>query len=220
MRQAIKRLLKFFIPAPLFSSEEYWETRYKNGGHSGAGSLNELAAFKAEVLNQAIRDYQIQQVIEFGCGDGNQLALLKIPSYIGLDVSKTALIKCINQFRVDKTKSFFLYNPSSFLDNHQVFLSDAAISIDVIFHLTEISIYEKYLYDLFSVATKVVIIYGPDLEYIPKTEHERYRKFTGFIETNFPEWQLVKMIKNRYPSRDLDDQEGSLSDFYFFTRKY
>jgi SAM-dependent methyltransferase len=212
-------LFKLFKKQRPFSSSEYWEIRYKKGGNSGAGSYNELAEFKAEILNSAIVEYGINQVVEFGCGDGNLLSLLRLPAYIGFDVSATVLKHCINKFNSDKTKSFFIYNAESFTDNQNIFKSDAAFSIDVIFHLVEITIYEKYLADLFSSAIKLVIIYGADLDYSPKTKHELYRKFTGYIEKKFPEWKLEKIIKNKYPSKVYEDQEGSLSDFYFFTRK-
>jgi hypothetical protein len=59
-----------------YSSAAYWEARYRAGGHSGAGSRGRLAAFKADFLNALIRDNAIASAIEFGCGDGGQLALL------------------------------------------------------------------------------------------------------------------------------------------------
>ncbi len=215
----IKLLSKIFKISKPFSSSEYWEKRYKSGGNSGAGSYNELAVFKSEVLNNALADYNINRITDFGCGDGHQLSLIKISSYIGLDVSQTAINQCTRLFHTDLTKSFFLYESGAFKDNHHLFRSDAAISIDVIFHLVELPVYEKYLSDLFSSALKLVIIYGADLDYQPTTAHELYRKFTGYIELNFPGWQLDKVIKNKYPSKNYDDSIGSLADFYFYTRK-
>ena len=46
-----------------------------------------LAAFKAEVPNDFVRARGIDSVIEFGCGDGAQLALAEYPAYVGIDVS-------------------------------------------------------------------------------------------------------------------------------------
>jgi hypothetical protein len=54
-------------------SAEYWKERYAAGGSSGAGSYNKLAEFKAEVINDFVVRNQVQTVIEYGCGDGNQL---------------------------------------------------------------------------------------------------------------------------------------------------
>src|SRR5690606_4241845 len=81
-------------PEEAFVSADYWEQRYARGGNSGAGSYGKLAEFKAEVLNAFVRERQIRSVIDFGCGDGAQLALAEYPSYVGLDVSPTALHIC------------------------------------------------------------------------------------------------------------------------------
>ena len=212
-------MFRLFKKSGSFASSEYWENRYKQGGNSGSGSYNKFAEFKSEVINNAIIEYNINRVIEFGCGDGNQLSLLRIPNYIGLDVSETILKHCIQKFSADHTKSFFIYNEKTFVDNHRLFQSDAAVSIDVIFHLVENNVFEKYLRDLFVSASRLVIIYGADLDHPQKTPHELYRKFTDYIDRNFPEWKLEKFIKNKYPAKDYDDEEGSLADFYFFTRK-
>ena len=76
-------------------SGTYWETRYSGGGNSGAGSYGQLAEFKAEVINDFVISKGISSIIEFGCGDGNQLLLARYPRYTGLDVSKVALARCI-----------------------------------------------------------------------------------------------------------------------------
>jgi hypothetical protein len=147
------------------------------------------------------------------------LSLLKVNTYIGLDVSATIVKHCISKFRTDDSKSFFIYDSESFADNLHIFRSDAAFSIDVIFHLVEYALFEKHLEDLFSSAINLVVIYGADLDYIPDTEHELYRKFTVYIENKFPEWKLKKMIKNPFPLKNYEDKNGSLSDFFFYTRK-
>jgi hypothetical protein len=69
---------------PLFfpGSGKYWDNRYKKCGNSGAGSYGKLAEFKADILNKFISKNNIQSVIEFGCGDGNQLLLANYQCYI------------------------------------------------------------------------------------------------------------------------------------------
>ena len=81
-----------------FSSAAYWEQRYRSGGHSGAGSYGRLAGFKATVLNRLVRDNGISTAMEFGCGDGNQLALLEVADYVGLDVAPAAIDACRARF--------------------------------------------------------------------------------------------------------------------------
>ncbi len=66
-----------------FSSKAYWSGHYSAGRRSGGGSYGKLAAFEAEVLNGFVRENAIGSVIEFGCGDGNQLGLSNYPAYLG-----------------------------------------------------------------------------------------------------------------------------------------
>ncbi|NQU04581.1 MAG: hypothetical protein HQ568_00700, partial [Calditrichaeota bacterium] len=73
--------LTFIAPRSFPGSEDYWKQRYKSGGNSGAGSYHKFAEFKADILNSFVRDKQIRTIIEYGCGDGNQLRLSEYPSY-------------------------------------------------------------------------------------------------------------------------------------------
>ena len=72
-------------------SAAYWNQRYVQGGDSGVGSYGRFAAFKARVLNQLFVEHGVHSVVEFGCGDGNQLASLVVDDYLGVDVSPEAM---------------------------------------------------------------------------------------------------------------------------------
>ena len=76
------------------STPEYWELRYKLKGNSGSGSYGRLADYKANCINGFVKNNEIKSVIEFGCGDGNQLTLAQYNSYIGLDISNKAIKIC------------------------------------------------------------------------------------------------------------------------------
>jgi len=56
-----------------FQSGSYWEDRYATGDDSGLGSYDELARYKAQIINEFVREKQVDSVVDFGCGDGNQL---------------------------------------------------------------------------------------------------------------------------------------------------
>ena len=77
----------------MFSSKEYWENRYKIGQTSGNGSYGFLAEYKSELINDFIKNNNIKSLVEYGCGDGNQLNMIKCEKIIGVDVSKTAVEK-------------------------------------------------------------------------------------------------------------------------------
>lgn len=200
-------------------SAAYWEERYKAEGNSGSGSYDHLAKFKAEVLNDFVAKHAVNTVLEFGCGDGNQLTLAKYPNYIGLDVSATAIQRCEKLFKGDKTKSFLLYNSMACVDNHGIFKADLTMSLDVLYHLVEKEVFEKYIIDLFNASSKYVIIYASDYDQKeePVHQHENRRGFTAFVTKTFPQFKLKEVIKNKYPKTE-NGLVGSLSDFFIYEK--
>lgn len=198
-------------------SRQYWDDWYARGGTSGPGSYGPLAAFKADVINRFIREHGVASVIELGCGDGNQISLGSYPSYIGLDVSRHVIERCISRFSLDKTKSFFVYDSCGWLDHHHLFEADLALSLDVIFHLVEDRIYETYMDVLFSSARRWVIIYSSDQEGVWRDPTFRHRKFTSWLEVHQPGWCLIEHIPNELPFRG-DVKTGSFADFYIYER--
>ncbi|MEP7025963.1 MAG: class I SAM-dependent methyltransferase, partial [Actinomycetota bacterium] len=172
-------------------SADFWEQTYARGGTSGDGSYGALADAKAEFLNGFARDQGIQSVIEFGCGDGHQLSLASYPMYTGLDVSRAAIGLCKRQFGKDRTKSFFLYDGTSFVDHAGLFRADLALSLDVIYHLVEDLVYVTYMRHLFAAARQYVIVYSSNTEIPGTAPHVRHRRFTSWVEVNCPGWDLV-----------------------------
>lgn len=217
MKNLIRRIISTLgLKKVLFRSSRYWEKRYRSGGNSGSGSYNRLAQFKAEILNRFCTEHDIQYVVEFGCGDGNQLSLARYESYIGLDVSITAIDNCRARFAADQTKQFFCLAGLDLAE--QNFRCDLALSLDVIFHLTEQTVYEIYLRNLFSVSTRYVIIYSSNVDRREAT-HVRHHRFTDFVERSFPQFELVEFIKNRFPFDPAQPDDTSFADFYIYERK-
>ena len=218
----LKRLIKRVFSLKdknTFHSAKYWEERYKSGGNSGEGSYDKYAIFKAEVINKFLVENNIKRVIEFGCGDGNQLSLINYSEYIGLDVSETIIKNCIERFKNDTNKSFFLYKSSVFSDKIGIFKCEVSLSLDVLYHLIEDDVYFQYLQHLFSTANKFVVIYSSNV-YVPQRSHEYHREFLKDVEALFQNtWELIEKIENKYPAKNIDDLSGSLANFYFFKKK-
>jgi SAM-dependent methyltransferase len=194
-------------------SMTFWERRYAEGLTSGDGSYGELGAAKAEFLNRFVREREIRSVIELGCGDGNQLSLAEYPSYVGLDVSRTAIKMCKQRFPHDQTKSFFLYDGSCFVDHHGLFTADSAFSLDVIYHLVEDPVFETYMRQLFQAAKRFIVVYStntaspehnPHVRYAP---HVRHRCFSEWVDDNQPQWRLVQTTRGPL-----------LADFFVYER--
>ncbi len=192
-------------------SGDYWIQRYNSGGNSGSGSYNQLAEFKAEIINDFMRNNDITTVIEYGCGDGNQLKFAEYPSYIGFDVSPKAIALCEDIFQNDKTKSFKL------MTDYNGETAQLTLSLDVIYHLIEDDIHDFYMKRLFDSSERFVIIYSSNYDEVQRF-HEKRRQFTKWVETNISHWNLILHIPNRFPYKN-SDVEGSLSDFYIYEKK-
>jgi SAM-dependent methyltransferase len=212
------RLFKPEAPALRFEhSSQYWEERYRQGGTSGEGSYGPFAEFKAEVLNDFVRENQVRSVVEFGCGDGNQMSLFQFPAYTGVDVSSTVIERLRQRFAGDATRRFFTTAEVDSIGTHEL-----SMSLDVIYHLVEDPIYDAYMRSLFGAASRFVAIYASNGEPAAGyngAPHVRHRRFTEWIEQNAPQWKLLRRIPNRYPYQRIGDEEkGSFADFYFFQK--
>jgi hypothetical protein len=200
-------------PEPVPDSATYWQKRYATGGNSGYGSYGRFALFKAGVLNTFVETHQVKSVIEFGCGDGNQLSLTKYPTYLGFDISSTAISRCKELFISDKQKSFRL------MSEYNAETADLALSLDVIYHLLEDNVFENYMQMLFNASNRYVIIYSSDFDDNRGKEgtHIRHRKFTKWVSDNLPNWDLVEHLPNLYPAR-RNYFEGSFAEFFVYEK--
>ncbi len=192
-------------------SARFWERNYARGDTSGSGSYGSAAEVKAAFLNSFVRDNGVQTVVEFGCGDGNQLSLAEYPCYVGLDVSGTAVKLCQERFAADPSKSFFLYHGAYFTDRGGVFAADLAISLDVIYHLTEDSVFESYMTHLFGSGRRFVLVYATNMVMSGTAPHVRHRHFSSWVEANCPGWTLVDI------TRGPNDGPGR-ADFFVYRR--
>jgi len=195
-------------------SSSYWEKRYQAGGSSGSGSFGHLARFKAQVVNEYVEKHGIESVIEFGCGDGAQLALARYPRYVGIDVAEGSIAACRQRFKEDPTKRFFLSGQIP----AELGLFDLVLSLDVIYHLVEDDIYEAYMRSLFAYAGRFVIIYSSNSANPSDAPHVRHRRFTQWIRDNQPRWKETGFLPNEYPFDPARADETSFADFYFFAQ--
>ena len=186
-------------------SAQYWEQNYARGRTSGSGSYDAPAETKAAFLNAFVCAREVRSAIEFGCGDGNQLSLADYPSYIGLDVSRSAIEMCKRRFADDPTKSFFLYDGACFSDRVGLFTADLAISLDVIYHLTEDAVFDVYMTHLFAAGTRFVIVYATNGEIPGTAPHVRHRLFTDWVRAYGQDWQLTQVTSGPNSGPDRAD---------------
>ena len=155
------------------------------GGSSGSGSYGVEAEAKAAYLNEFVSDHGVHSVIELGCGDGNQLRLTKYPSYLGFDVSQTAVARCKELFAGDGAKDFLL------LDEYEGQTADLVMSLDVVYHLIEDQVFQDHMRLLFSAARRFVVIYSSNEDQPGVATHVVHREFTRWVEQNATNWRLA-----------------------------
>ncbi len=201
-------------PTTFETSSKYWEDRYKEGRNSGAGSYNNLAEFKGKIINSFVSENNIDKVIEFGSGDGNQLKYFSFNSYIGYDVSQTSIDLCSNIFKSDSSKQFI-----NIIDYKPIEV-DLTLSLDVIYHLIEDDVFHDYMSKLFDSSKKFVIIYSSNDDKQNNEDtaiHVRHRQFTNWIERERGNFKLIKHIPNKYPGNGKG-HKTSFADFYIFEK--
>lgn len=198
-----------------FSSSSYWEARYRAGGHSGAGSRGRLATYKASILNALIESNGVGSAIEFGCGDGGQLALLSVGDYTGIDVSPAALALCRARFATTPGRHFRHASQREGLP-----AAELGLSLDVIYHLVEDDVFEAHLDDLFIHAWRFVAIYASDIEQRSASPHVRHRRFTAHVARRFPDWRLAAILPNPYPYDPARPDETSFAAFHIYAQPH
>ena len=72
------------------------------------------------------------------------------------------------------------------MQNYNNEKADAVLSLDVIYHLVEDTIFEKYMDNIFDCAQRWVVIYSSNFDGLDESlaEHVRHRKFTNWVTAN------------------------------------
>jgi trans-aconitate methyltransferase len=174
------------MSAPAYTPAGYWNRRYRDGRTSGAGSEGAEGAYKAAYVSEFITKNNVVTVVDWGCGDGQVLELIKFPkgtSYTGVDVSQTIVDRMRAKFPMHK----FLGpdDDHSYEDAYRM-----SISMDVLFHLPDDRDYFEYLDHLFNSAVRHVVIYATDTPDGRTARHVFRRKFTADIAERFLDWEL------------------------------
>ncbi len=185
----------------------YWDRRYREGRTSGAGSEGNEGAYKAQYLTDFTHQHNITSVIDWGCGDGQVLELVRFPEgvkYVGVDVSSTIVERMQEKFvspytfftaaeyleSIDQLGRWMQANTPHTINGHPLQFT-LALSMDVLFHLPNDEDYHEYLNCLFGSASRFVIIYSTNYAGGRTARHVYRREFTPDIAEQFPEWKLT-----------------------------
>lgn len=175
------------MSAPTYTPAGYWDRRYRDGRTSGAGSEGVEGAYKAAYISDFIARNNVATVVDWGCGDGQVLELIKFPKgtqYTGVDVSRTIVDRMSAKFPQHR---FVGMDPAvhNYEDAYRM-----SMSMDVLFHLPDDRDYFDYLDHLFNSATRHVVIYSTNEAEGRTARHVFRRKFTDDIAERFLDWEL------------------------------
>ena len=195
-KKIIRELFRNKLTKDFTDSARYWEERYYYGGNSGKGSYFQKAAEKAAYLNAKINEYNIDTIVDIGCGDGNNLKLFESRNYYGFDVSKTIIVSNKKLYDQDKNKKFMLiddYFDKTLMDirNGKDTKNLICISFDVIGHLVEDNVYRAHLENFSSLNPDYLIVsnYDGDREYDLSMPHIKHRNYSKDLINNG--WKLI-----------------------------
>jgi len=173
----------------MFDLKDYWEKRYATGGNSGAGSYNEEAKVKAQFINEIIKKYKIDSIMEYGCGDGNNLMLYsKVRFYTGYDISPTSIELCRMNPNIRQTNHYFTSDL-----NKCDYNADMGMLLDILFHQVEDSDYNELLDLTFKIANhSFVLVYATNRDNNENSApHVRHRKVKDDIAERYKEYELI-----------------------------
>ena len=199
-----------------FDSADYWTNRYEEGRNSGAGSYGRLAEYKAKTINALVTEKAVSSVVEFGSGDGNQASLFEFPNYTGLDVSPLVVERARDRFGDREGWAFDTVEaanvaPRSF---------DMSMSLDVIYHLVEDTVFDTYMHGLFAAADRFVLIYASDHDAETLNSHVRHRAYSDWVAAHAPEFQVARTLEQPFPKSALSrTADTSFAFFRLFERR-
>jgi len=135
-------------------SIEIWR---KRPSISGIGSRGSLADFKANFINDFVKEKKINKIIDFGCGDLYNASLFNVKEYLGIDIVDHQIpenvlaqtFKTLNM-RFDQVE----------LDKG----SDLVICLDVLYHILkdELEYLKITLEKIVEISNDYIIIYAQD----------------------------------------------------------
>jgi len=200
-----------------FNYKEYWDKRYRAGGDSGKGSTGKLLEFKLDFIVSFLKRHELSVVVDYGCGDAKLLDMglsLDI-KYTGIDAS---------EFIVEKNKKKYANANIKFVNSSEYKFGsekfEVSLSIDVLYHIINIKDYTEYMYNLFNLSSKFVIIYSATKNDLPNTEkHIKIRDFRPWIKEKMQGWTLFDFRKNLYPYDTIKStSNSSISNFYVYKK--
>jgi 2-polyprenyl-3-methyl-5-hydroxy-6-metoxy-1,4-benzoquinol methylase len=160
-----------------FDVKKYWDNRYK-GRPAGSGFSSHdpfWVKFKTETVNKFIVDNGVSTVLDMGCGDGNILDKFNgYENYCGIDVSDVTISNVAKKYK-RSNREFFTY------DNIPDKKFDLVLSLDVLYHIVNISDFNNYLDIAADKCNQYFVVLSTN-KVEPCPRHIEHREFIPHVE--------------------------------------
>jgi hypothetical protein len=139
------------------------------------------------------------------------LVLANYPSYVGVDrVSVVAVEACRARFS-DSSKRFFVAG------SEPLPICELGLSLDVIDHLVQDDVFERYMKDLCEHSSRFVVLSTSDSDVSSPAgvapPHIRHRPVGRWMASR-NDWRFKQRIANPYPFDEGDLENTSFAVFY------
>ena len=113
------------------NNKNFWNDRYNTNMvlGSGNGSRGKNLKLKEDIVKKVLVDYEINSVLDLGCGDCEVNKNLKLPNYLGIDVSNVIVERNTKLF---PDRKFMVTDFNHILKENKK--ADLLICFDVLIH--------------------------------------------------------------------------------------
>jgi SAM-dependent methyltransferase len=139
-----------------FNNRDFWNDRYETNIEkgSGPGSRNKNLELKRQIVSHYIKKYQIESILDLGCGDIELIRDLDIKNYYGVDISDV-VIKRNQTIRPD-----LVFERSNICNMLFTENADMVLCLDVLIHQKSYADYEAVIRTALDRAGKLALISG------------------------------------------------------------
>lgn len=130
-----------------------------------------------------------------GSFDSANAALYAIPNFTGVDLSFEMVSRCRAAFADKENWQFLTLDEFSRIDSR----FDLTMSLDVIYHLIEDDVFDRYMNMLFSRARRNVLIYSSNHDEQAPARHVTHREYGRWIAKHRPTWRLRETMEHPFP---------------------
>lgn len=135
----------------------FWNTRYETNMTlgSGTGSRGNNLKLKENLVKDIVEKYNVESVLDIGCGDCEVNKNLDLPNYTGIDVSDV-IVKRNNELYPDRN---YIMGDFNYINNNDI-KSDLVICFDVLIHQPTKEEYDLGIQTIKNSFNKVALVSG------------------------------------------------------------